>query len=116
MKKRLPKRSLAAITGQCHLMGLTSPKKAWTTADRARLRHLFPTVTKAELLEAFPGRTFVSIQVYAYQMGLRRPRQHYLKTSHPVVALRRKKHDFRAVDRAVRALGGKLVVDWKADD
>ncbi|MER9091529.1 hypothetical protein NKI34_10425 [Mesorhizobium sp. M0700] len=146
MKKRLPKRSLAAITGQCHLMGLTSsPKKAWTTADRARLRQLFPTVTKAELLEAFPGRTYVSIQVYAYQMGLKRPRTPYRKTSHPIVddvrehcrvggyfmpdldvfadtgkyfskkALRRKKHDFRAVDRAVRALGGKLVVDWEAD-
>lgn len=144
MKKRLPKRSLAAITGQCHLMGLTSPKKAWTTVDRAQLRQLFPTVMKTELLEAFPGRTYVSIQVYAYQMGLKRPRNPYRKTSHPVVddvrehcragghympdldvfaetgkyfskkALRRKKHDFRAVDSAVKALGGKLVIEWES--
>ncbi|TGQ79343.1 hypothetical protein EN850_20865 [Mesorhizobium sp. M8A.F.Ca.ET.207.01.1.1] len=146
MKKRLPKRSMAAITGQCHLMGLSTPKPAWTAADRTKLRRLFTTVSKAELLAAFPDRTWTSLQVNGYQMGLRRWRKPYVKTSHPVIddvreacrtkghfmpdldvyagtgryfsklAQRRKKHDLRKVDKAVKALGGTLVIEWGDDD
>ena len=145
MNKRLPKRSLAAIAAQCHLMGLSTPKLAWTAADRAKLKRLFTTVSKADLLAAFPGRTWVSLQVTGYQMGLRRWRKPYVKTSHPVIddvreacrekghfmpdldvyaetgryfsklALRRKKHDFRKVDKAVKALGGRLMIEWRDD-
>lgn len=143
MKKRLPKRSLAAIAGQCHLMGLSTPKPAWTAADRTKLRRLFTTVSKAELRAAFPDRTWTSLQVAGYQMGLRRWRKPYVKTSHTVVdslreacrqsgnympdldefagtrkyftgrIQRRKKHNFRAIDRAARALGGKLKIEWE---
>jgi hypothetical protein len=145
MKKRLPLRSLPAIRGQCHLMGLSNPKPAWTAADRTKLRRLFPTVSKAELIDAFPGRSYVSIQVLGYQMGLRRWRKPYVKTSHPVIddvreacrarghfmpdldvyagtgryfsrlAARRKKHDFRKVDKAVKSLGGTLTIEWRDD-
>ncbi|WP_170125177.1 hypothetical protein [Pseudaminobacter salicylatoxidans] len=141
IKKRLPERSMAAIRGQCHLMGLSTPKAAWTAADRAKLKRLFPTVSKAELLAAFPGRTYVSLQVSGYQMGLKRWRKPYVKTSHPVLddvreacrtkghfmpdldvyagtghyfsrlAARRKKHDFRKVDKAIKALGGTLTIE-----
>jgi len=146
MKKRLPERSMPSIRGQCHLMGLSTPKPAWTAADRAKLRRLFTTVSKAELLAAFPGRTWTSLQVNGYQMGLRRWRKPYVKTSHPVIddvreacrakghfmpdldvyagtgryfsklAQRRKKHDFRKVDRAVKALGGTLVIEWRDEE
>ncbi|QKC63137.1 hypothetical protein EFV37_13110 [Mesorhizobium loti] len=146
MKMRLPERSMPAIRGQCHLMGLSTPKPAWTAADRARLKRLFPTVSKDELIAAFPGRTWTSLQVSGYQMGLKRWRKPYVKTSHPVIddvreacrakghfmpdldvyagtgkyfsklAQRRKKHDFRKVDKAVKALGGTLTIEWCNDD
>lgn len=145
IKRKLRRRSLAAIRAQCHLMGLTPKKTAWTGFDRSKLRRLFTTATKRELLEAFPGRTYTALQVTGYQMGLRRPRKKYVKTQHPVVddlreacrtggfymphmdefagtkkyftgrIQRRKKHNFRAIDRAVKALGGKLVVVWDED-
>lgn len=44
----------------------------WTPADKQRLARLYPTATKAELLAAFPQRSWCAIGRMAQDLGARR--------------------------------------------
>src|SRR5579872_5495369 len=45
----------------------------WTAEDLSRLRDLYVTLPKEELLSAFPGRSFQAIRMQAKHMGICRP-------------------------------------------
>lgn len=143
IKRKLRKRSLVAIQRKCNELGLVPKRRAWTGADVARLRRMYPTSSRKELLEAFPRRSFRSLKFAANSRGITREKKPYKITGHrPLDQLRercfeqgyvmrdidqyaRSKKYFqkatwredwfsaRHVARAVRALGGRLVVEWR---
>jgi len=116
--------------------------KPWTAAEKTRLRRMFPEISWAEICATFPGRTKAAIVRAAYKWGFRRKRQPYKRTCHEALdqvrarcvdeglfmpdidefarsgnffskrAYRRKKPDLLAVDRAARAFGGRLKIEW----
>lgn len=118
----------------------------WTASERSRLRRMFPESTWAEICAAFPDRTKGAIERAAYKWGFRRKRRPYKQTCHEALdqvrarcvdeglfmpdldefacsgnffskrAYRRKKPDLLAVDRAARAFGGRLKIEWGEDD
>lgn len=141
MGRRLPRRTEGAIREMCRRLGLTEPSKPWTAAERTRLRRLYPSAPWPIILSEFPGRTRQAIIQKAHRWKLSRDRKPYKRTSHEAVdqirqrcletglfmpdidclantnfftrkAVRRKKPDLLAVDRAAKVFGGRLLVEW----
>lgn len=46
----------------------------WTGLEIARLKRFYPLMSKAGLLQEFAPRSWESIRVTAYRIGLKRPR------------------------------------------
>lgn len=46
--------------------------KRWTAEETGKLREVFATRTNSELLDMFPGRSYVSIYKRAHKIGLKR--------------------------------------------
>lgn len=146
IKRKLRRRTLIAIQRKCNELGLVPERTAWTGADVARLRRMYPAASHKELFDAFPGRTLRSLKHAANSRGIIREKKPYKITVHaPLDQLRQrcfeqgyvmpdidqnarsKKHfqkatwcddwfSTRFVARAVKALGGKLTIEWRDDD
>ena len=142
MQKKLPRRTRGAIAEMCRRLGLTDPPKPWTGAEHIRLRKMYPSASWEEILAAFPGRTRQGIIQVAYRRGLRRDRRPYKIIGHLALdqvrqrcfelglnmpdldewvngkgffsrlALRGRRPHMHTLERAAKALGGKLVVEW----
>lgn len=142
LRQILYTRSERAIKARCRTLGLARRHRSWGPLDKQKLRKLYPGATKAELLEAFPGASWTSIQSAARYYGYRRKKRPYKITG--VVALdqirsycydthrtmrdadedagtkryfqtrgyRTTYPNFRAIHRFVKALGGHLEVMW----
>ena len=67
-----PRRTLIADYGKACRIGITKPRAPdWDHYNEIpRLRRLYPTATRAEILEAFPGRTWAAIANQANARGI----------------------------------------------
>ena len=50
-------------------------KDTWSDRDNKRFDHLYPNATRALLLDAFPARTWISIQSHAQKRQMHRRRE-----------------------------------------
>jgi len=55
--------------------GRKALKHAWSDMDNKRFDVMYPTVTRAQLSAAFPGRTWKSLQSHAQKRHVHRTRQ-----------------------------------------
>jgi hypothetical protein len=145
IKRRLRRRSLVAVQQKCRDLGLSQQRNAWTGADIAKLRKLYPSATHDELRTAFPNHPLSSIKTAANKRGIFRVKKPYVPTGHPLLdevrarcyelkltmpdldAMSGTKQYFRqsgwnsnrkahpAMVRAVVALAGTMKVEWEAE-
>jgi len=145
IKARLRRRSLVAIQQKCRELGVSMQRNAWTGAEIAKLRRLYPSATHDELRAAFPNHPFNSIKIAANRRGIFRVKKPYVPTGHQLLdevrarcyelkltmpdldAISGTKRYFRqsgwlsnrrahhAMVRAVVALAGTMKVDWNDD-
>jgi hypothetical protein len=59
--ERLPKRSRGAIHRYCSLLGIARKQPGYTGTEISKLRKLYPNAPKQQILEAVPGRSWISI-------------------------------------------------------
>lgn len=69
----LPRRSHAGVYSKAGRLGITKPRLPWSDNEILRLR-IYRTGTRAEILAAFPGRTWNAIAHAAQKRGHRRPK------------------------------------------
>ncbi|TCQ28283.1 hypothetical protein [Rhizobium sp. PP-CC-3G-465] len=142
MRRLLPGRSAKGIWRKIDKLNIGRKLNVWTAADVSKLRRLFGRASRAELEQSLPDRTWRNIVKTAYRHGLRRPRRRYVVVpSEQMNVIRARceelgytmidldelagtrdyfkngasfflRPDMRKVDKAVRALDGKLVVVW----
>jgi hypothetical protein len=142
MEKALPHRTRVAIYGACQKLGLRKRIKFWKASEISLLRRLFPKASAAEIVEAFPGASWVNIQQVARYHGFRRNSRPYKLTGISALddvrrrcfeinwtmrdldeAARtkkyfqksrwiRKKINHRALGRAIEALDGVVQARW----
>lgn len=140
IRQILDTRSKKAIQTRCQKLGLVSPRQSWQRSARQQLRKLYPEARKEEICEIFAGVDWRKIQSAARYYGYRRKksqtRLRALSLSIKVEAVvigrtmrdfgeeagtkrcfqtrgcRRKYPNFRAINRGVRALGGRLEIRW----
>ena len=55
--------------------GRKALKHAWSDSDNERFNRLYPVLTRAALLAAFPSRSWKSLQSYAQKRGIHRTRE-----------------------------------------
>ena len=145
LRKALRKRSHVAIRAQAAKLGLTKPIHFWTGAELSKLRKLYPAASSKEICEAFPHSTWTNIKQAARYHGFRRKRVGYKLTGIPGLdEVRRrcfeigwsmpdldkaartgkyfsrsgwigKKINHRALGRAIEALDGYIMPDWKEE-
>lgn len=144
MKARLPERTLRALHARCEALGIAKKIHWWLGSEIAKLRRLYPTASRDKLRDEFPGLTWPAIQGAACRYGVKRARRKYKRTGRSLMdALlarieeigwtlrdldeesktgkyfrngywRRSKPNYGRLARAVRALDGRLVVEWAA--
>lgn len=142
LRQILYNRSEIAIKGRCRKLGLVPPRRTWGPLEKQRLRKLYPEASHDELRAAFPGVDMPTIRRAAQYYGYRRKRKPYKITGiKPLDQLRERAYDigwfmpdvdeeartgryfrsrgcsskypnFKAIQRAVRALGGHLEACW----
>lgn len=54
--------------------GVTPKQVEWTPAEVDRLAEVWPTKTREQIEEAFPGRSFATIRRKAHRLGFTTPR------------------------------------------
>ncbi|MER8567642.1 hypothetical protein NKH85_16990 [Mesorhizobium sp. M0924] len=77
LQKVLPHRTSKAIEVRCAKIGLARTLIAWTGQDQAKLRKLWKTASRKEIIDAFPNRTPKSIDRKAEKLNLLRPKPPY---------------------------------------
>lgn len=138
----LDTRSKKAIQTRCQKLGLTPPRQCWQWSARQQLRKLYPEAKKEEICKNFPGVNWQKIQSAARYYGYRRKKKPYKITGViPLDQSRRRCYDinwtmrdldeeagtkryfqtrgyrskhpnFKAINRGVTALGGRLEIRW----
>ncbi len=85
-KKLSPRRSYHGIRHRAAKLGLIQTnRRNWTMAELSRLRRLWPTASKVELLAAFDGRTWSSLTGAAHRYHLRRHARPLASSGNPMV-------------------------------
>lgn len=142
IRQILDTRSKKAIQTRCQKLGLVPPRQSWRWSARQQLRKLNPEARKEEICEVFPGVDWRKIQSAARYYGYRRKKKPYkitgiisldqsrsrcydigwtmrdfdeeagTKRYFQTRGYRSKYPNFRAINRGVRALGGRLEIRW----
>ena len=71
----LPDREPSSVAALAGRLGLARPRREWSIADSKRLEALWPTATEAELLAAFPGRSWRRLWAHAHDTLRLAPRR-----------------------------------------
>jgi hypothetical protein len=64
-------RSISAVTGRAHKLGISEPKRIWSKKELNLLRKLYPTKTAEQLADRM-GRTVLATRLRIVKMGLRK--------------------------------------------
>ncbi|MEP7452806.1 hypothetical protein [Phyllobacterium sp. SB3] len=140
--KQLPHRTRVAVLDQCRKMNFRRHIHFWTAAEISKLRRMYPAASKEDICSIFSHSTWINIRQVARYHGMRRDRKPYKKTGIvPLDQVRDKCFDIRwtmvdldqasrtksyfqksnwigkrlnykALGKAVRALDGRLRVEW----
>jgi hypothetical protein len=78
-------RSYYAARNKCRKLGLPPKHHMWTGAEITRLRKMYPTATKEELIDAFHGFSYSHIKAIASNHGFLRVRRPFKATGHPIL-------------------------------
>ena len=136
------RRSYRAVRAKAQALGLTPKRNHWTGDQVVLLRRVFRSGTTADIFRAFPSRSENSIRQMAAYFNIRRPRKPFTPTGIMLIDQIRQKcfecalsmadldemagtgtyfskagwHNGtvnpKKVAKAVKALGGQLVVRW----
>jgi hypothetical protein len=142
LRKALRRRTYRALRARAGTLGITIKRHRWTAIEASRLRRLYPTATRDEILAALPGLRWKQIKAMAKYRRLHRARKPLKPTGFPIIddirlrafhlnlsmvdldAMARTRCYFqkacwhsgkisdRAVHRAIRALDGSIIAHW----
>jgi len=142
IRERLHRRTRQAIRVKCNELGLPTRAHIWTCAEIAKLRRLYRSASKEEVLSAFPFSKWRAIQSVAWRNGIRRERPPFKPSTDPLMnsilrrcamigwslidldaecgtgnyfrdhSWRRNKPNAKAVLIAVEVLGGRISIKW----
>ncbi|WP_140426965.1 hypothetical protein [Ensifer aridi] len=116
MMQALPHRTRVAIRLQCRKLGLTTSRHSWMASEISLLRRLYSRASKQEVMAAFPGRSWSSIQKCANYYGFRRDRKPYVKLGVDALdALRQKCFECNMVMRDLDEIVGSKAYFRKAN-
>lgn len=82
---RLPHRTYKALRARCQRLGIRPKRKRISAKQLSTLRRLYPSATKAELLDAFPGYTLRELHDLASYYGLKRRVRAFASTGFPII-------------------------------
>lgn len=146
ISKALKRRSYWSVRHKAQKLGLAPKRHVWTGPDVSRLRRIYPTGTKEEILAAFPGMTIEAVRASAPRFKVFKARKPFNPTGYPVIdqlrerafqlgysmvdldALARSKRYFAsggwhsghinhaAIGRAAEALDGRIIVAWNDEE
>lgn len=99
----------------------SSSGKRWSVISKAKLRQIYETYPRVDIMKAFPGRTWGSIHHQAFAMGLRR-KVKYMRpctkpTRHPIMRALREERVRQGL--SLNALGkragysGEHIGEWE---
>jgi len=138
--RALPSRSYCAIQRRISKLGISKKRKTWTARDLSNLRKFYPDEEWHNLKRIFPGRTANEIRCRAVQAGITRALKETGIDEIDAIRYRARavnltmldvdmlartnlyfaRHrwltyvDWRAIHRAIKALGGDIHVAWSA--
>ncbi|CAK06337.1 hypothetical protein ELG83_02505 [Rhizobium leguminosarum] len=145
LRQILRHRTARAIQARCCELGFGRKYHRWGPLERQKLRKLYPEASREEICATFPDIPWENIQAAARYYGYRRKKKRYVITgiaaNDQVRAFcydlgwimrdldeesgtgryfqrngsRRKYPDFKAISKAVKALGGILEVRWQEE-
>jgi hypothetical protein len=137
---RFKNRSIDSVRHQKSCVSGTPGNLPWKTTDLPKLKKLFRSAPRADLLSAYPGRTWSAIRHQAHANGFRRAicfatapnelreavRIRSREDKIPLGQLGAqtgcgayfkdgggKRVDLNKIDRAVEFFGGKMAIDWQ---
>lgn len=143
LRQILSHRSPLAIQAHCRKLGLGRRYQRWGPIEKQKLRKMYPEAPRDDIRAAFPGIDWENIQAVARYYGYRRKKKPYKVTGiaandqarircYEIGWIMRhldeesgtgryfqtrghksKYPNFRAINRAVMALGGSLEVRWR---
>jgi hypothetical protein len=85
LRRALRRRSIHALRGRVRALGIAKKRYRWTAAAVSRLRRIYPTGTRAEILAAFPGTKWQQIKDKRKEIKLYRARKPPAKTGYPII-------------------------------
>ena len=85
LKKALKRRSYRSLTGRARSLGIAKKRHVWTGAELAKLRKVFPSAPREEIIALLPGIRWPQVYARARYAGLRRARQKLKKTGCPLL-------------------------------
>jgi len=139
LARRFKNRTSDAVRTQRALV-IGPVRSLWKTTELTKLKKLYPSATRNELLLAFPNRSWHAIEHQAEHFGWRRAGRLYTSPNELRHAVRAraqedgiplcqlgaqtgcggysqdrqsKKVDLNKIARAVEFFGGRLVIDWQ---
>ncbi|MEY9631273.1 hypothetical protein [Sinorhizobium fredii] len=142
LRQILYNRTAQAIQRRCQVLGLAKRRRQWGPLDKQKLRKLYPSASREEICAAFPDVEWENIRAVARYYGWKRDKKPYKVTgvvSLDQVRIRcyeikwtmrdldeesgtkryfqkrgckSKSPNFRAINKAVRTLGGHMEVRW----
>lgn len=142
MLKVMRHRSYNALKHHCRDLKIVDERHVWTNQEVLRLRKIYATSSKMDLIEAFPGISMHSIRAKASFLRLRKKLQPLAPTGNRLldeVRTRRreikysmtdlddmagtgtyfqkakwcrKPPDIATIKKAVEAIGGRFTIDW----
>lgn len=143
MKLRLPERSMKSLHWRSETLGIAKKLHLWRGSEITKLRRLYTTASRAKIIEEFPQLTWRAIEAAAVKRGFRRAPREHKRTGHYLMdsilariesigwtlrdldeesktgkyfrtcGWRRYRPNLRKLDRAIRVLGGRLVLEWR---
>jgi len=140
LARRFKNRTVEAVRHQRSIVSGTPGATPWKTTDLAKLKKLYPSAPRSEVLCTFPNRTWHAIKNQADRCGWRRTmrlgtapnelreavRARAREDGIPLCQLgaqtgcggyfqdrQSKTVDLNKIARAVAFFGGKLVIDWQ---
>lgn len=83
--RKLPHRTRSQIKYRARCLGVLKQNRSWLASEVARLRRLYPTRTKAEVLAAFPGWKWERIKTKVITLRLRKTRRRLKAANMPLL-------------------------------
>jgi hypothetical protein len=137
-QRLLPHRTMRAIQQKAVTLGITTPRRSWREGDVSRLKPRYPTREPVQVIAEDLGRRKKAVWDKASKLRIRRPRRRPSAVDDPLVhSIRQrafdlhisikelddeagggtyfrrptKKRNWRAITKALRCLGGELVIE-----